>query len=64
MPIRNEPFDPWDHSNRPDPLSMYRQMREQSPVYEGIGPVTGRSFWSFTRYDDVSAVLRDSRFRP
>ena len=61
MQFANEPFDPWDPANRPDPHRMYRQMREQSPVYRGIGPVTGRSFWFLTRYEDVSQALRDQR---
>lgn len=36
-------------------------MRERSPVYEAFGPVTGRSFWFLTRYDDVTMALRDPR---
>jgi cytochrome P450 PksS len=34
-------------------------MREQAPVYRGVGPVTGRSFWFLTRYDDVVGALRN-----
>jgi cytochrome P450 len=36
-------------------------MREEVPVYRGVGPVTGRSFWFLTRFEDVSGALRDSR---
>ena len=36
-------------------------MREEAPVYRGIGPQTGRSFWFLTRYEDVSSALRDQR---
>ena len=40
-----------------DPYPVYRQMREDSPVYRD------RRFmgWILTRYDDVLAVLRDPR---
>lgn len=59
--IVNEPFDPWDDSRRSDPHSMYHAMRAHSPVYRGIGPQTGRSFWFLTRFDDVVSALRDPR---
>lgn len=59
--IVNEPFDPWDDSLRSDPHSLYHSMRELSPVYRGVGPQTGRSFWFLTRYDDVVSALRDPR---
>ena len=36
-------------------------MREEQPVYRGIGPQTGRSFWFLTRYEDVASALRDQR---
>ena len=61
MAYTNEPFDPWDETIRPDPHPMYRDMRQEAPVYRGIGPVAGRSFWFLTRYDDVSKALRDPR---
>jgi cytochrome P450 len=40
-----------------DPYPLYRQMRDEAPVYRD------RRFmgWILTRYDDVLAVLRDSR---
>lgn len=60
--VVNDPFDPWDESIRPDPHPFYHAMRSHSPVYRGIGPQTGRSFWFLTGYDDVVTALRDPRF--
>ena len=54
-------FDVWDEANRPNPQRLYADMRAEAPVYEGIGPVTGRSFWFLTRYDDVVEAFRDRR---
>ena len=54
-------FDVWDDQFRPDPYALYARMREEEPVYEGIGPVTGRSFWFLTRYEDVVSAFRDPR---
>ena len=54
-------FDLWDDQHRPDPYPLYARMRTEEPVFEGIGPVTGRSFWFVTRYDDVVAAFRDPR---
>ena len=54
-------FDVWDDSHRPNPHPLYAQMRNEAPVYEGIGPVTGRSFWFLTRHDDVIAAFKDRR---
>jgi cytochrome P450 len=58
-PVVNSPFDPWDEGHRPDPKPFYAEMRESLPVYRGIGPVTRRSFWFLTRYDDVVEALRN-----
>jgi cytochrome P450 len=40
-----------------DPYPLYRQMRDEAPVYRD------RRFmgWILTRYEDVLAVLRDPR---
>jgi cytochrome P450 len=54
-------FDLWSSEHRADPHTLYRQMRSVAPVYEGIGPETGRSFWFLTRYDDVLDAFRDPR---
>lgn len=51
--------DLWDEAIRPDPHPTYHRLRREAPVFEGIGPETGRSFWFLTRYDDVVAALRD-----
>jgi cytochrome P450 len=58
-PVVNSPFDPWDEGHRHDPKSFYQAMREEAPVYRGIGPQTRRTFWFLTRYDDVVAALRN-----
>ncbi len=60
--VVNSPFDPWDEGHRPDPKPFYKEMREQAPVYRGIGPVTRRRFWFLTRYDDVVDALRNPLF--
>src|ERR1700687_1379207 len=46
-----------DPSVLQDPYPLYRQMRDEAPVYRD------RRFmgWILTRYDDVLAVLRDPR---
>lgn len=54
-------FDVWDEANRPNPHLLYAEMRKEAPVYEGIGPVTGRSFWFLTKHDDVVAAFNDRR---
>ena len=54
-------FDVWSDDHRADPHTLYAAMRSEDPVYEGIGPVTGRSFWFLTRYDDVISCFRDPR---
>ncbi|MDX1691489.1 MAG: cytochrome P450 [Acidimicrobiia bacterium] len=51
-------FDPWDPSHRADPHALYREMRTAAPAYRGVGPVTGRSFWFLTRYDDCVEALK------
>lgn len=51
--------DLWSDDLRPDPHPSYHRLRSEAPVFEGIGPETGRSFWFLTRYDDVTASLRN-----
>jgi pimeloyl-[acyl-carrier protein] synthase len=50
-------YDLLDPSVLQDPYPLYRQMRDEAPVYRD------RRFmgWILTRYDDVLAVLRDPR---
>ena len=54
-------FDPWDPSHLPNPHALYRSMREEAPVWRGIGPLTGRPIWFLTVYNDCVAALRDDR---
>lgn len=58
IPATRPSFDVWSDEHRPDPHALYRRMRAEAPVFEGIGPQTGRSFWFLTRYDDVVDALR------
>ena len=46
-----------DPETIPDPYPLYRQLREQSPVFQSALTQT----WVFTRYDDAKALLRDPR---
>ncbi len=58
--VRTYPiFDP---ATRANPQAMYAQMRQHDPIYSATGPISGNTFWFFTRYEDVVAVLRDQRF--
>ncbi|MDZ4766991.1 MAG: cytochrome P450 [Chloroflexota bacterium] len=52
----------WSPEARHNPQALYAQMRREAPVYRAIGPVSGNTFWFFTRYDDCVAALRDNRF--
>ena len=49
-------FDPFDPDVLADPASAYGALREAGPVhwYDGLG-----GFYLLTRYEDVSAALRD-----
>lgn len=51
-------FNPFAPGMLADPYPMYRALRERSPV--SWSPLM--EVWLFTRYDDVVAVLNDSRF--
>src|SRR5262245_7162037 len=51
-------FNPWLEENRRDPLPAYRRMRETTPIRRN----RWQGSWVLTRYEDVSAVLRDPRF--
>ncbi|MEQ8675992.1 MAG: cytochrome P450 [Aggregatilineales bacterium] len=52
----------WQKSVRANPQAFYEEMRQTSPIFKGIGPMTGNTFWFFTHYDDVVSVLKDQRF--
>ncbi|WP_026152062.1 cytochrome P450 family protein [Actinopolyspora halophila] len=45
-----------------DPYPTFAWLRENSPVHEFEFPVGGVRTWIVTRYDDVRALLADSRF--
>lgn len=45
-----------------DPYPTLAWLRERDPVHEFRFPVGGVRMWLVTRYDDVRAVLADSRF--
>jgi pimeloyl-[acyl-carrier protein] synthase len=48
-------FNPLDPRLRSDPYAIYRELREESPVYWQPGMQT----WVLTRYNDNLAALRD-----
>ena len=49
-------------ASRANPQAIYEQMRQTDPIYPYTGEHTGNTFWFFTRYEDVVAVLKDQRF--
>lgn len=53
--IRFQPNTPEFFTN---PHGLYRALREQDPVHA----VPDSNSWLFTRYDDVSLILKDARF--
>ena len=55
-------YDIWNPKTRANPQALYAQMRGEAPIHGALGPVTGRRFWFFTRYDDCVTVLKDGRF--
>jgi len=51
-------FNPFAPGMLADPYAMYRALREQAPIYRS----EMMESWILTRYDDIDAVLTDSRF--
>ncbi len=51
-------FNPWLERNRRDPVPAYRRLRESTPIRWNRWQGT----WLLSRYEDVTAVLRDPRF--
>ncbi len=43
------------------PHAAYDHLREHAPVYRHPGSAVQPGFWALTRYDDISAVSRDSK---
>ena len=58
QPPRVDLFDPDFVAN---PYPVYAELRSNAPVHRVTLP-DGRSRWLITRYEDVSAVLKDERF--
>ncbi|NLE78538.1 MAG: cytochrome P450 [Rhodococcus sp.] len=50
-------FNPYDYDFHDDPYAMYRQLREESPLY--YNPEL--KFWALSRHADVTAAFRDSK---
>ena len=50
-------FNPLDPAFIADPYPFYHRLRAAAPVFK-----TPLGFWLLTRYDDISAALRDRRF--
>lgn len=58
----NNLYPIWKRETRANPQAVYEQMRQKDPIWKGIGPITGNSFWFFVRYDDAVTILKDQRF--
>jgi cytochrome P450 len=56
--METRPFDLFSPSFKADPFATYQQMRAEAPIYPHLAP-DGRTIWYITRYEDVTAVLRD-----
>ena len=50
-------YDPYANTHRADPYGVYTRLRAESPVF--YSPVMNA--WVLTRYDDVVAVLTDTK---
>lgn len=62
MDDRVNAYPIWSDAARRDPHALYARLRAEAPVYKGTGPVSGNTFWFFTRYEDCVALLKDQRF--
>ncbi|MEM9953350.1 MAG: cytochrome P450 [Chloroflexota bacterium] len=51
----------FETATRANPQVLYKQMREENPIWKAISPF-GNPTWFFTRYEDVINVLKDQRF--
>lgn len=51
----------WDVEARGDAHAMWARMREEDPVYETVGPLTGNRLWLVTRYEDCEFIIRHPR---
>ena len=50
-----------DPAHKADPFPFYARLRAEAPVFRFAMP-DKRTAWLVTRYDDVTAVLKDERF--
>lgn len=57
MPTK-EPYDLFSPHFKADPFPTFAHMRADAPVYPHLAP-DGSTIWYITRYEDVTAVLRD-----
>jgi cytochrome P450 len=48
-------YDPFDYALHDDPYPIYRELRDQVPVYHN----EERNFWALSRYADCQAAVRD-----
>ena len=55
--IKTPQFNPLSHEFRKDPYPIYARLRTEAPVSRNA-----LGAWLLTRYEDVSAALRDPRF--
>jgi cytochrome P450 len=63
MSAVDEPFqyDLFSRHFKANPFPTYAQMRREAPLHGHVAP-DGRTIWYITRYEDVTAVLKDPRF--
>jgi cytochrome P450 len=48
-------FDPYDRDYADNPYPVYKQLRDEAPVYHS----PERNFWALSRYEDVREAHRD-----
>ena len=51
-------YDPYMPEIKEDPLPIYKQMREQCPIY----PVKRFNAWALARFDDIWTVCQDGEY--
>ncbi|MCA9934781.1 MAG: hypothetical protein KC415_12690, partial [Anaerolineales bacterium] len=56
--MTDQTFDLFTRRFKADPFPTFAQMRTDAPVYAHLAP-DGSTIWYITRYEDVTAVLRD-----
>ncbi len=56
--MQQRPYDLFSPYFKADPFPTFAQMRQDAPIYAHHTP-NGRIIWYITRYEDVTAVLRD-----